>query len=460
MLNFFKDLLLREKILFLSVLFLGIFLRLISLSEISSWNDEIATWYFANNINVVFSSESHTPIYYLICRVWIYLTTNTIFSIRVLSIVLSYCTLFLCIQFLKNTSKFLILGVVTFWSLVPTFIVYDRQARHYGFFAELAFLLLIIWDYKSDVRFFLKWFLMTFIQILHPLAFIQVIFLVLLDFARSKISIKEGLYLISSSLPVSVYYLLRFYFQDFKTVTANIAWIRNDFVEFFKSLILMFAGDSYPFTLVFPLSADVAIFSCFVLFLSFFILTGWKPLFLSEKFIRFLLMCIFIIMLVESLAYAGLNLRISRYYIFIVPFLLVSLIDFIKNVQTKSFLLLLVTSFILISYNLFQLKPWRTYEWDDDNVSAFKIDNPSYLNDNDLLICGNKMNVEYYFNKYFGNCSEEAFKRYYLKKNFKVFDISGEQSSVALSLYLSNFGNVRDMKFYGRAFYFRFEGRK
>jgi hypothetical protein len=460
MLNFFKDLLLREKVLLLSVLFLGIFLRLFSLSEISSWGDEVATWYYRDNLDLVFSSESHTPFYYFLCRLWKIITTDSVYSIRLFSIFLSYLFLYLSVRLLQKSSKFLILSLVTLWSLFPTFIIYDRQARHYGLFAEMFFFLIIIWDHRKSFDLIFFWFVFAVIQMIHPLGIIPVGLLILIDLVGKKISIKRALIYFSSSLPVLIYYLLRLYFQSYKSITSNIAWINNNSVSFLKSIFLLFAGESYPFTVMYPLNPDIFIFSSLFIIFLFLISSGWRVLLVNRQLNRFLVLFVTTILVVEFLAFLGLNLRISRYYIFLVPFLLSYIMDIVNVSPNRRFLLVSFLGITLAAYNLFVYRPWRSYPWDDDSVRAFKKDYPLYFKDKDLLICGNYLQSRYFFNTAVRDCSEEAFSRYYSKKNFSVFDIRGSQSTLALSLYLTNFGNVLDMKFYGNAFFFRFEGRK
>ncbi len=92
-------------------------------------------------------------------------------------------------------------------------------------------------------------------------------------------------------------------------------------------------------------------------------------------------------------------------------------------------------------------------------VSSFKKDYPDFQKDH-FIFCGSSHQLEFYFQKQKSDCSSEAFSRFYAQKNFNVFDIRGEQSTLALSLFLSTRGIVYDRKFYGHSFFFKFDRQK
>ncbi len=371
MLNFLKDLLLKEKVLFFSTLFLGLFFRLTSLSETSSWSDEVATWYFSHHLDQVFSTESHTMFYYFLVKLWSVFFSDSIFSIRMFSVSFSYSILFLCVFLLNKNHKFLSLGLVAFWSLSPTLIMQDRQARHYGLFAEMTFLLLMIWDYRREISFIKKWFLMSFISLVHPLGIIPVWILVLLDFFKKKLSLKESIMYLSCSIPVVTYYLVKVMFFSTQSVLSYVSWVKNDFFTLFKSLILLFGGDSYPFTFNYPLNPDWFVFFVFLFFFTLFLFSRGFSFFKNEKFYRFVFLIVMTLFFVELLALCGVNLRISRYYIFLIPFLFAFVLDIVSSNEHNKHLCLSVLVLIISLYNIFILRPWRIFEWDDQFCVIF-----------------------------------------------------------------------------------------
>ncbi len=459
MLNFFKDLLLKEKVLFFSTLFLGLFFRLTSLSQTSYSGDEVATWYFSHHLDQVFSTESHTMFYYFLVKLWSVFFSDSIFSIRMFSVFLSYIILFSCLFLLKKSHKFLSLGLVAFWSLSPTLIMQDRQARHYGLFAEMIFLLLMIWDHRREISFIKKWYLMSFISLIHPLSLIPIWTLVLLDFVKKKLSLKESFMYLSCSIPVVTYYLLRVMFFSAQSVLSNVSWVKNDFYTLFKSLILLFGGDAYPFTFNYPLNPDWFVFFVFLFFFTLFLFSRGFSFFKNEKFYRFVFLIVMTFFFVELLALCGVNLRIGRYYIFLVPFLFAFILDIVSTIELSKYLCLTSLVLIISSYNFLILRPWRIFDWDDQFVATFKKDYPNFQKDH-FIFCGSRHQLEYYFQKQKSDCSSEAFSRFYAQKNFNIFDIRGEQSTLALSLFLSTRGNVFDRKFYGHSVFFKFERQK
>ena len=423
-------------VLFFATLFLGIIFRVVGLADTSAWGDEVASWYYSQNLSQVISFESHTPVYYFLCRLWTTVFPETILSLRYFSIVSGLIIILLSSYFvMKKTGKSLALLLFATWWLWPTMIIFSRQARHYGLYADLTLLILVIWGLRVELKKWYLWGLLAFYQSLHPLAVIPSFFLFFRDFYVQR-NIRKFLFEASSVLPVSLYYAYRFLIQGQEKVMSNIAWIDNDSSTFLKSLMLLFAGDSYPFSLFYPVTQTGFFFLLLSLVLIFYVRKSFITNLKKSFPLNFVSIFVVTILFVELSAHVvGINFRISRYFIFLLPFFifyltLIASLWSLKEIQIKTLLVVIsLTTYVVV----FQ-KPWGYYVWDDQIVESLKGNLREKSESKELVICASGFQLKYYFNRPYSNCSEEAFKNYYLNKDFYFFDLNGNDKFLVLSL--------------------------
>lgn len=440
--KFLKDHSFIGVVLVFSVLFLGILFRVLNLSGVSAWGDEVASLYYAQHLDRIFLHESHSPVYYFICSFWISIFPKSILSLRYLSIFLSFLITALSTGLLwKRRGVGVAFMFLILWWLWPTDITYSRQARHYSLYAELTFLLLILWDQRSSVSRRLLLIFCSFFQLIHPFGLIPVWYLAFYDFFKKLSGRRQLFAFLGTSVPVGVYYAARFFLYGREKVFSNISWISFDTFAFQRSLGLLFLGDSYPLNTVFPLPLFWSYSMLFLVALIFMFRKGFISFFKqNESLLKFFQLILLSIIFLELFSFFYSNIRITRYFIYLVPFLLFSLLDWVQKTDIPGNLRRgVLLAGILVPYNMFVLQPWRTYAWDDQNVANFK----SYLQllpPGVLVVCANAFQQEYYFGRPYQNCSDEALKLYLNKKNFYLFDLTGNDK--LLTLFLLNSGHI------------------
>jgi hypothetical protein len=160
----------------------------------------------------------------------------------------------------------------------------------------------------------------------------------------------------------------------------------------------------------------------------------------KENSLKFFQLFLLTLIFVELCSFFFTNIRISRYYIYLVPFFLYALLDWVQDYEIRQTLYRgVLLAGVLVSYNLFVFQPWRTYTWDDQNVSEFK----SYLEllaPRELVVCAQAFQQDYYFQKTYQNCTDQALRLHLNKKSFYLFDLTGNDK--LLALFLLNTGHI------------------
>lgn len=325
-----------------------------------------------------------------------------------------------------------ILFFVLVW-LWPTLVIYDRQARHYSFLADLMLLILAVRNFQARNSKVL-WILYAVTAALHPLGYIAALFFILYDYLKDK-NLKKRLFEASSILPVLLYYLFRFLGQGQDRILRNISWIKAETYEFLRFLFLLFGGEAYPFTTFYPVGSWETLGLLIGVVLIF--LARKEPLqnLKGSRVGQFFCLILFTLICVEAAGAVGVNLRINRYYIFLVPFFLFSLFQTSKIWSRNEVALRGTAIFLLLlSYHALSFRPWSYYEGDDQVVTEVKSEFGSLVKHPDFIICAHKYQYDYYFGISSYNCSEEALKRLKAKKDFYFFDLNGNDKYTAIYL--------------------------
>lgn len=420
-----------------SALFFGFLFRVLGLFELSAWGDEVASFYYPFHLKDIFFYESHTPFYYLLNRLWLSVYSDGVNSLRVFSITLNFlltCTSIFLFKKYRPTWSVVFLFVL--WWLWPTSIIFSRQARHYQLFSDLTLLILIFWPLKDHFHRAFKWFLLAIYQLIHPLGAIPVFFLIAWDWRK-----KKDILSLTTFIPVVLYYISRLIVRGKDNVMSNISWIATPFTHFYESLFAMFGGDSFPFTNFFPISPWLSLDLLLLVALIFMPKR-------NEKMLKALMLFLVTFVFIEGLNLFGINLRINRYFVYLVPFVLLSFLEMREKYLTAR-LGILVS--ILVAWNAFILKPWQRYEWDDDNVRSFK----SYMEGMPpkvLVVCTKRFQMEYYFNRPYAECEHEASLLHNIKQDFYLFDLSGNHKYIPVYI-LENARLEHHQKFNQAVFY-------
>lgn len=368
-------------VLLFSSFAVGIFLRTYDLSSLSTWSDEIASWYFAKHLDQVFVTESHTPFYYSFIRFFFGSDPN-IASIRVFSALISILHLivfFFLGQKAFEKNKFIIFFILI--ALNPIDIVFARMGRHYSWLLEsvLLFILLLRLN-KSIWMLAVQAFIASF---LHVFGLIPITIALVFDYIKNK-NLKRLLIVMSTAGSVLIYYLLRFLIFGKEKVASNVGWNSSTFFVFIKSLAVQFLGGTYPRDTVYPVSLVLSIFVLLLLF--GFILYKRK---LSSLY--FFTTLVFALLFIELMGLFGMNLRISRLIVYLSGLLILAIADSFERpgnwVPTAVFIL----SLTYITY----LNPIKTYEWNDEAVKKWHSFKSHYTYAQEV-ICTTNYQADYY----------------------------------------------------------------
>lgn len=403
--------------------FLGLAFRVVGLENISAWEDEVASWYFARHLGEVFYGESHTPVYYFLCKVWGDFFSSSILSLRYFS-VLSSVAIVCGTSFWVARKKEATIGLLLFvlWWLWPTMIMYSRQARNYSLYADLTILILVMWDFRHSTNKFFIWFLLCLYQSIQPIAAIPVAFIVFWDLIKQK-NFKRSCFYLSSSLPVVFYYLARLADQGATKVHSNISWISQSTEGFVYAMVRMFFGTSFPFSEFHEISNSgmIILFSVISIVVLFHnsIMDIWR----TESFRKFVCVLFVTELIVELLGLLHLNLRVNRYFIYVPAFFVFGISQLGILWQARENLLKAgLLSVSLVGYSLIFHRPWSFYSWDDQDVTSYK-KMVHTLPSHEKLICATPYQVEYYFQKPYESCSKKALANLQSKKPFYLFII-------------------------------------
>lgn len=385
--KFFEGLSLAELALFFSSLILGIFLRFYDLGSLSGWTDELATWFYARNLNIIFSFESHTPFYYGVVRL---LTGSeaTLESIRLLSASISVLSLaavfFLSIK-IMDAGRLVLMMIIL--SLNPLDIAYARMARHYSIFFELVLIFLILMRRDSKIL----WLAMLGVVLgfLHIFSLIPLTLIFLLDYWERR-DLKRLLILTASSYTVLIYYAAKAYHVlhlDFPLAILSLAaqkaasvvkWNDLDFWSFQKMTLTQFLGDYFPKSVFYPVPLTLA---------TVVILSALIFVLIRRKQSAFMLVAVWIttIVFIEFMNLWGINFRIPRLVVYLAAFLILAIIDAIPKVKLWHQVTALgLMVLFLVNYNPLVLFPWEDKvitEWnklreENKDIATFVCANP------------------------------------------------------------------------------------
>lgn len=134
----FKKKLLETRVLFLIILGIAIYLRMINIVSEQLWHDEGGTIFYVNSTWEEFwrrvTEEVAPPLYYLILKGWITIFGTSVFATRLLSVIFSVLTvpaLYLVGKEIKNERLGLI--IILLFSISPFSIWYANEVRMYSF---------------------------------------------------------------------------------------------------------------------------------------------------------------------------------------------------------------------------------------------------------------------------------------------------------------------------------------
>lgn len=180
-------------VLFFCVLVLGIVLRVFSLGG-SATILEVDQLFYSRHLDQVFFNDSQTPVHYLFSPL-----SGSVTSIRVIFIVMNLM-LVLMSSYLLMVKKSMSSGLMLFvsWWLWPL------NVMRFDLVPSVMLLILVWWHSKVSLKPWCEWVCLAFIQLFVPLSFLLIW---VLNIKTGPMRLK---FILSTTLPVSVYYVSKF----------------------------------------------------------------------------------------------------------------------------------------------------------------------------------------------------------------------------------------------------------
>jgi uncharacterized membrane protein len=381
--------------------------KTIYLDQKNLWNDEAFSWHISlesvTNLTFISAGDIHPPLYYLVLKLWTILFGDTIFAMRLLSVLFSsFSLIFLYLITTKILGKIWTLAVLTLYLTSPINIYFAQEIRMYAL--NLFFNL-------GSVYYFIK-----ILQIRDP--------------DKSKLDINRIFYLLFSIAAIYTHYFSFFvilsqytFFIIFisvfntrvkKIISVNLVLILISYIPWIPILIMqMMKGQEWRKSInINQLFEKLTLFFKDILLGSYYYLTG------SETFLTVLSLMVIIIIItscyfyisslkniirrsffsIEFLMYTLVLFSIlfsfiisfkknfidSRYLSIILPFILVSLISIIQRIKIRPISIFLIL--IIISLNIYG--NFLYFKSDYKSVNYSKIFNKiqSIIKEEDKLI--------------------------------------------------------------------------
>ena len=196
-----KDYSRKGVVLFFCVFVVGVTLRFLNDNYQSANAYQIAHLYFSQHLDQIFFLDQQTPLRYLFLSLGL---TKNLEAIRNLLSGLEFALIFSATMFIgRARSARLALLFFATWYLWPV------NISSLELLAPSVMLIITLWVIKPEIKPVSWWLLLGSVQLLEPLTLLLVLPLVVLEFKRKTVSGNQLRFLLSTSLPVVIYYLAK-----------------------------------------------------------------------------------------------------------------------------------------------------------------------------------------------------------------------------------------------------------
>lgn len=382
--------------LFFFIVFVNILLKFFFIDFSSLWYDEAVSIKAAledfGHVKHVSDWDKNPPFYYYCLWVWIRLFGDTVFSVRLLSVVFS--SLAAGVLFLYTNKKFnykTAIYVSVFYLFNHILFFYAHETRAYSLTVLLTLLSVHVYFICIENPKWFNFFLLGLINFLliytHYVSGLVIFFesLFILFFERKRIK-----YFLFSILVIILFVFLRFtkkqiqLIMDFNS-SKNDFWLQKSDFSYFKEVILSFFSSNYFLSIIFVVLYFVAIF--WLLF---------KKEELNKRMIVFTLGLSSGTLLILFLLGFFTPIFLDRYILFSVPFFLVPIAYFLSLFRVKLWSIITVLVISLFSFFTLNFKTNKPMDYKSAVPLSLK------LRDSNSLIIVTKQDVAglycYYYN--------------------------------------------------------------
>lgn len=351
-----------RKYLIIFLFSFGLLLRTYHLGTPSLWLDEMFSVFIAksSDLNSIFW-DANPFLYYLLLKIWHPLTGDQEFSLRFLSVLFS-CLTGIVLYFFskKETEQTTSLILLFLWCFFPISIQYAQEVRMYSLFELLSAINLITFygQYQKS-KLSWQWVLTLFLLAsTHYFSFVLILFQILILFFKNRGSEKKPPLL---PIALSLFLFISFYLAFTEPIISFLDWqkirysIHSPLQDLWLFLNEIFFGH----------------FTIFIVLILVFLRVR-NQLGLLKKFLDLILVFIISAILFGMITTFLLSqtLIISRYFIFLTPYILFLSAILLKTLLTQSApqriaafsilaLLLLANSYQLSKVYQNTKAPWR-----------------------------------------------------------------------------------------------------
>ena len=397
-----------QRVIFVITIIFGIILHIYNLDQLSGWTDEYASMYFAENLNEVYSTETHPPLFYAVLKPFVWIFGKNLQALRVCVGLMSFALLVWAISLSKRI--FGIKGAVLMAVLLilnPVEIIHARMVRHYSIFFELTVIMIL---YSLIER---KEVMVTVIGLaliwIHPIGFIPVFAVLVLELLKNKKMTRLIAALSMSVATIVIYFGSKYLFlEKGKHLTGYNSGPRN--YNFYASILKNMAGEHFPKANYYPPTL------LFLLFLSFvligLLIYGFKRPVSKSWWILITFLAVSLIT-TEVINLVVVNIRYGRYFTYLLaPFIIFA----VDKCHLKKHSIPI--AFGLGLFCLFNVNPFQLYPGEREVIGQLH-------GEGSALLCANEFQFYYHLNSPEIECRDQYKVLRNGKMDFHFVDMSG-----------------------------------
>lgn len=341
------------KFLLLLIIILTAVLRIYDIETKNMWFDEVYSWKLSQkSVTEIVSDTSgdiHPPLYYIVLKYWTIIFTDSILSMRILSVITSLLSIFFIYKISKIVfnKNYLIVFVLLLYAVSPVNIFYSQEIRmlNLNLFLCLGSIFYFLISLKD--RSYKNLFLFVLFSVLaiytHYFAFLilftEFIILLLLVLTKTK-KFSETKKLYISIFLINLFYT-PWYPVFLQQVSKGQPWrtvltIKDsgiNFLDYFKHLFLSVYYSFEPGYIDYLATFITYFILAFLLYSLFRFFNSKEKL---GKDYNYIILFFFIPLIIASIISFRQTILFSRYLSILIPFLLITILFFSdKNLRKK-----------------------------------------------------------------------------------------------------------------------------
>lgn len=363
------------KVLILAAIFITLVVRIYNITQKNVWFDEVYSWKLAQEsffqIIALSSGDIHPPLYYIILKIWMMVFGDSVFSIRLLSVVFSMVSLIfiykICNLIFKDSLQTFL--VVFLYAVSPLNIYYSQEARMLNLnlllcLGSIYYFILLINNYnkKNSVLYVIFSFLALYTHYFASFIIFTEFLIILFEY-RSKVLSKEMFKKILWKIGITVLLFLPWLPVFISQTTKGQSWRTQQGIwkvtvgvyAYFREMFFSYYA-AYENNLVLYCITAVTIF--IILFFIYRLIKFYSSNDRKDKHLFYISLLFLIPLLIATIVSFRQSILLSRYLSILVPLVLIAKVGLYfkmkKKYMTYTIILLLIGSSlygIFLHYN-------------------------------------------------------------------------------------------------------------